>query len=161
MREEYDYTDKKIVWDHKFAQFFFQEPDKPVSEYSSGFFHEINDFCPRIMTNKEKWRYNPRESTQVVGYWSPSQKFHNIYKRQRTYEDHDVSHFATNSRTPSPKARSVHQVLADLEEDPKEDLNEDPDEDPNEDFEWDMEEDSNIDPSDVMLEDPDYNARHD
>ena len=74
MGEEYDYTDKKIVWDCKVAK-FCQEPGEHVAEYSSGFFHKINGFCPRIMKNQEKWRYIMRESTQVVGYQSPSQNF--------------------------------------------------------------------------------------
>ena len=52
MGEEYDYTNKKIVWDCKVAQ-FCQEPREHVAEYSSGFFHETNDFFPRIMKNWE------------------------------------------------------------------------------------------------------------
>ena len=64
--EEYDYIDKKIVWDRKVSQ-FCHEPGEHVAEYSSGFFHEINDFCPRIITNQEKWRYIMRQSMQVVG----------------------------------------------------------------------------------------------
>ena len=71
----------------------------------------------------------------------PVPKFHNIYEMQRKFEDHDISHFATNFRTPSPKAGPVHQVPANSEEDPKED--------------------SDIDPRDVMVEDPDYDPRRD
>ena len=108
----------------------------------------------------------------------PIPKFHNIYKMQRKFEDHDVSHFfSTNFRTPSPKAGPVHQVPANSEEDPKEDPKEDPREDPNEDpnedtkedsvedlgedSDWDLEEESNIDPRNVVVEDPNYNPQCD
>ena len=63
MGEEYDHTDKKIVWDRKVAQFCL-EPKKHVAEYSSGFFHEINDFHPRIMKigrNGDIFRGNQRK----------------------------------------------------------------------------------------------------
>ena len=50
---EYDYIDKKMAWDRKVAQ-FCQEAEEPVTMYSSRFFHENNDFCPGIMTNREK-----------------------------------------------------------------------------------------------------------
>ena len=132
MRGEYDYTDKKTVWDRKVAQ-FHQEPGEPVTEYSSRFFHEINDFCPRLMTNREKMDIYSQGINSSCRLPEPVPKFHNIYEMRRVYEDYDRTRYITNSPTPSPEAGLIHQAPVDPEEDPDEDPEEDPEEDPDED----------------------------
>ena len=136
MRGEYNYIYKKTVSESKVAQ-FRQEHGEPVIEYSSRFFHEINDFCLRLMTNQEKLDIYSQGINSNCRLPEPVPKFYNIYEIQRMYEDYDRTRYITNSPTPSPGAGLVHQATVDPEED------------------------SDSDPVDEIVEDPDYDPQRD